>query len=152
MKAKEVAMTAALAFIIVLFFGLLIDAIYKSPEYGDFCDREFIPLPLNEESLERKEISKDLYEECNNKYEAAREHYSRNIFFILIPIGAILIILGIYLKQEILASGSMYGGILVLIYGSLRAFPSLSKIWRVIMIFIILCILIFITLKKLNKK
>lgn len=89
---------------------------------------------------------------CNKEYEAVNKVYSRNLFFITAVVGIIAILVGlIFVKLDAIASGFMFGGILVLIYGTARVFGDLSKVMRVIVLGIELVVLVYIGIKKSKK-
>ncbi|HLD15331.1 MAG TPA: hypothetical protein VJB94_02010 [Candidatus Nanoarchaeia archaeon] len=91
-------------------------------------------------------------ETCQVKYDAENKIYSRNIFFITAVIGIIAILAGLmYIKLDAIASGFMFGGILTLIYGTARVFGDLSKVMRVVVLFIELVLLVYIGIKKSKK-
>lgn len=89
---------------------------------------------------------------CNKEFEAVNKVYSRNLFFITAIVGIIAILVGlIFVKLDAIASGFMFGGILVLIYGTARVFGDLSKVMRVIVLGIELIVLVYIGIKKSKK-
>lgn len=91
-------------------------------------------------------------ETCGVEYDAENKVYSRNLFFITAVIGIIAILVGlVYVNLEAIASGFMFGGILILIYGTARVFGDLSKVMRVVVLFIELVILVYIGIKKSKK-
>lgn len=187
MKAKEVAMTIALAVLGALFVGLLVDALYESPKYEDFCGKgEYQPAAypkyvgpgfeigcsynatkdevtaINKcyEDEGQPEFNHDdhgcqtSFKECNycNKYfQDANNIYNRNVFYIIAPIGVIAIIVGLFLGYEVVGTGLMFSGILLVAYATMRYFSDMSKLMRVLVIFIELILLILISIKKLKK-
>lgn len=88
---------------------------------------------------------------CQKEYNEANKIYNRNVFFIVVPIGVIAILAGLFLSFEVVGSGLMFSGILLVAYGTIRYFSNMSKIFRVVVIFIELVLLIFISIKKLKK-
>jgi hypothetical protein len=88
---------------------------------------------------------------CNKYYTEASERYSRNLFAVIAPIGFILVVLGVYLAAEVIGTGFMFSGILLLVYSTMRYFGSMSKILRVVVIGIELFLLLLISWKKLRK-
>jgi len=95
------------------------------------------------------------YESCNlcsKEYDNANEVYNRNLFFIISPLALIAIIFGLLYGFEVVGSGFMFAGILLLIYSTVRYFGDMSKLMRVIVIFIELVLLLFIANKKMRKK
>ena len=94
------------------------------------------------------------YKECNycNKYfEEANNRYNRNLFFINAPIGLVGMLVGLFLAYEVVGAGLMFSGIILLAYATIRYFSNMSKVMRVIVIFIELVMLIIVSIKKLKK-
>ena len=180
MKAKEVAMVIALAILSSLFFGLLVDAIYEQPVYENYCNDKYArPIYSDTKDCvfqqfrsEQVDIDKCYtdggmpefnYDEkgcqqgfkecnfCNKEFSSAQEKYNRNVFFILGPVGLILLIIGLFLSYEVVGTGLMFSGILVIAYSTIRYFSNMSKWFRVLVILIELILLILISIKKLRK-
>jgi hypothetical protein len=185
MKAKEVAMTIALAVLGALFVGLLVDALYEAPKYEDFCGKgqytqpfPMKPIPAGHicsyvPSLEERETIDTCYQDegqpefnydeygcqstfkecnyCNKYYTEENNKYNRNIFFIVAPIGVLFVIVGLFLSFEVVGTGLMFSGILLVAYATTRYFSDMSKLLRVVVIFIELVLLILISIKKLKK-
>jgi len=89
---------------------------------------------------------------CNRDFNEANEKYNRNIFFIITPIAIFAILFGLFYGMEVIGSGFMFAGILLLIYSTGRYFSDMSKVMRVVVIGIELLLLLWITKKKLSKK
>jgi len=183
MKAKEVAMVIALAILGALFVGLLVDAVYESPKYEDYCKTRYpeahpkyvSPTVVCNYTAAPEEVDRvnkcydekgmpefnfDQYgcqtgfKECNycSKYfNDANNLYNRNVFYIVSVIGAIAILAGLYLRYDVVGTGMMFSGILLVAYGTARYFSEMSKIMRVVVIFIELALLIMVSIKKLKK-
>ncbi len=176
-KIKQVPMIIVIALLFSLFIGFLVDAIYEHPEYEDYCNyselrKDVEPIPLKNEncSFEQTVEERECYAEdgnprfktedgcrmydycdyCGRDYDVATEVYNRNLFFITAPIGVLAIIFGIYYGVAFLATGFMYGGILVLAYGTIRYFGDMEKYTRVIVLFLELSLMIWIGYKKLR--
>lgn len=179
MKVKEIAMFLAIGIMIALFIGLLVDAVYEEPEYHDYCKGEFRPIPFKEPahvcnySIEHNTNVQNCYDMegnpefdydergcevfkscnfCNKEFNEVRKIYNRNVFFIVSPIGAIALIAGLLWAFQVIGTGFMVGGILLLIYSTLRYFSDMSKVLRVIVIGIELAFLLWMAYKKLEKK
>ncbi len=88
-------------------------------------------------------------ETCQVEFDASNKLYSRNLFFITAVIGIIAILVGlVYVGLDAIASGFMFGGSLVLIYGTVRVFGDLSRVMRVVVLGIELVVLVYIGIKK----
>lgn len=182
MKAKEIAMVVALAILTALFFGLLVDAIYVSPRYEDFCKKQFerpLTAPLNQDQCnykltvaEQEQVDKCYSGEgfpefnqdsrgcqtsfkscntCNKEFNEVQKKYNLRLFYILAPIAVILVVVGLFLELEVVGTGLMFAGILLLVYTTGRGFESLGKVARVFVIFVELVLLILISIRKLKK-
>lgn len=88
---------------------------------------------------------------CNKEFQEEQEKYNRNVFFIVAPIGAILLITGLLLAYEVVGSGLMFSGILLVAYATIIYFSDMSKWLRVLVIFIELVLLVLISIRKLRK-
>lgn len=88
---------------------------------------------------------------CNKYYNEASEKYSRTLFFVIAPLAIIFVILGLYLGAEVIGTGFMFSGILLLVYSTMRYFSGMSKVLRVVVIGIELFLLLLISWKKLKK-
>ena len=89
---------------------------------------------------------------CNKEYRDTREIYNRNVFFMAVIAGLIAVILGgAVLHLESVSSGIMGGGVLSIIYGTLRYWGDLADVGRFIILGIVLAVLIWIGYKKFGK-
>jgi len=88
---------------------------------------------------------------CNRDYNQHTEKYNRVVFIISGIIGILAIVIGaIILSLESVGSGIMGGGVLTLIYGTLRYWGNLADVGRFIVIGLALAILIWLGYKKLH--
>ncbi len=102
-----------------------------------------------DELQERGSCNTDFY--CSKEFRDVRENYNRNVFIIATGIGIIILIVGFALKLASVSSGLMGGGILTIIYGTIRYWTDLPDYGRFIILGITLGILIWMSYKKLNK-
>jgi hypothetical protein len=182
MNLKKIALTIGIAVLFALLIGFAIDAFYTGPEHSDYCKQDAYRYPEKiypgDENCPKINYGDPIYEACTGEegyvayeidengcqvnpycetcqveYNNVNKVYSRNIFFITAIIGIVAILAGIlFVKAEGIASGFMFGGILVIIYGTIRVFGDLSKIMRVVVLFIELVLLIWIGYRKVEKK
>lgn len=181
MKIKETVAVIAIGVLFALFIGLLVDAVYEEPKYENYCKESRYsskpyyaePLynqsckPIRDENMDKcyqdggmpifdyDQNNCQIYKECdfcNKYYQEAVKIYNRNIFFIIAPLAIIAMIVGLMIAMQYVGSGLILGGILLLIYSTARYFSDMSKLLRVIVIFIELAIVVFLTIKKLEKR
>lgn len=88
---------------------------------------------------------------CQRDYEVERKAYERNLFVISLVVGIITLFLGYgILSVEPVGSSLMASGIGAIFYGSIRNWGNLNDIWRFLLLFVSLVLLIWIALR-LNK-
>ena len=93
----------------------------------------------------------DLYYYCNQEFSKVNEKYNRNVFIIATGIGIIALIVGVALKLASVSAGLMGGGILAIIYGTIRYWSDLPDYGRFIILGITLAILIWLGYKRISK-
>lgn len=175
---REVAVATAVAILFAVFFILLIDLVYDEPQYSDYCKDDFGPRakPITAEvpkcdyvsseeeqqcyqdgGVARTKLNEsgcpvfDRCDFCNKDFDAARNAHDRIVFIILGLIGVVAIFGGTLWKIEFLASGIMFGGIILMFYATVRYFGEASKLLQIIIIFVELLIVLWIGYKKLYK-
>jgi len=176
MELKKVMLSIGVGVLAALFIGFLIEAIYPSPDYYDYCKREFNPKPqvkdnlcnftynisLRDQCTETEGIIRQEYDVngciinescdyCQKEFQTANDNYNRNLFYITAPIGLLLIILGLYLPASIdaIAGGVLLGGVLTMIQITMRVFGDLGKWPRVILLGLELVLVLWIGIKKI---
>ena len=123
---------------------------YSDPQYQD-CYSNI------QQSTEYKTCL-EMRDKCNEEYQKQTPRYkhSRNSFYILIVIGIIAIITGIFLTGlEGIGSGLIGGGVLVVLWSLFYTYTywfTLNKYIKLIALGIVLAILIYFGYKKIEKK
>lgn len=173
---KQKILSIAIAIVLVMFIAYGINTFFKSPKYEDYCN--ITPYPYSQNITEQQCTSSggkwnpNVYEKpvpvaagetvpagycdqtytCNNEFTVANEKYNRLVFIISGILGLICVIIGgVALTMESVSAGIMGGGILTIIYGTLRYWGNLEDVGRFIALGIILTVLIFIGYKYLKK-
>ena len=179
MEIKKVAMVIGILVLLPLFIGLFVDAVYEAPKYEDYCNNTMYPsykepkanvncpdTYLEKEAQncmnQRGEVRIkydsnncqvfDSCDMCSANYNNDNAVYNRNIFFILAPIGLVIIVLGIYLTVDYIGAAMMFGGLITLFYATMRYFTDMSKLLRAFVILIELLIIMWIGYKKIGIK
>jgi len=89
---------------------------------------------------------------CRTAYEAALEPHNRISFVILALIGVIIIAIAtIVIMENVIGYGTLAGGILTVLYGTIRFWGSIPDLVRFAILGIVLAVLIAIAWKKLAK-
>lgn len=173
MKLKDVILAIAIMIlsIFVTFYG--INTIFPKQQYEDFCGVDlykYDPAVLNTEvdcvgeggrwyPQEIRCVTEpcpqgycDLYYDCNKNYEDTLNSRARKVFFIALPLGIVLVILGAFIfGLEAVGLGIMGGGIGTLIYGSGAYWPYTENWVRFLLSLIGLAILVWATYHFTNK-
>jgi hypothetical protein len=179
MDAKKIAMVIAITVLLPLFVGLFADAAYKEPKYEDYCNNTYdygmkaIPATPTNCSYNTDPVEAQCYSNggqaefnytvdgcqkfqscnyCSKFFNDAQQKYNRNLFFILLPIGLVIVILGLYLIVDYLGAGLMFAGLIVMFYATFRYFSDMSKMLRAIVILIELLVIMWIGYKKIEHK
>ncbi len=159
-KSKQVIVAIVIAFISVFFLAYAIQSVYPAPEYNDYCDdiRTFKMIDNKAEcetmdgvwyeNNEPKGGYCDLYFKCAQAYEEARKPYERNLFIANLLIGLIVLIISFFLSVEVVSSGFMAGGAMMLIYGVIRYWGNLSNILRTVVLGVALVVIVYFAYKK----
>lgn len=179
MDAKRIAMVLAVTVLLPLFVGLFVDATYQEPKYNDFCNDTYnngYSSPVVATSTNCTYVNDPRQDKCSNdggtavfnyssgcsqfqscdmcskNFNTAQQEYNRNIFFILLPVGLIIVIMGIYLAIDYLGAGLMFAGLIIMFYATFRYFSDMSKILRALVILIELLVIMWIGYKKIENK
>lgn len=174
---RQIAVATAVAILSALFVILLVDLAYNEPNYSDFCKNDVgigRPIPVvqgtcdynygddyqncvNQSGLARFKYNEsgcpvfDKCDFCNRDFNDAQKVYNRDLFLIAAVVGLAMIFGGILWKIEFLGTGLMFGGIILLLYATVRYFGDADKLLRVLIILGELLIVLWIGYKKLYK-
>jgi hypothetical protein len=180
MELKKIMLGLGVGILAALFIGFLIEAIYPTPKYDDFCNSQQFAVPqvmkqnqcnytydtdfrsqcyadkgmVQEDYDSNGCVINEVCDYCNRDYQTASEKYNRNLFYITAPIGLLMIIIGLYLPTGVdaIAGGVLFGGILTMIQITARVFGDLGKWPRVILLGLELILVIWIGIKKVHGK
>ena len=171
MKKKEIIIAITIAIIFALFVGYGIEVFDSSPDREDFCKDNLYEIDneedclaeggsWNENVIVRPENEKLIVEpekklcspakECYDNFETARTKHDKIVFIVSIIVGLIAIFTGVILKQDPVSTGILSGGILLIIYGTIRYWQHANDTLKFILLGIVLAILIWISYKKLK--
>jgi len=161
MKIKNAVLGIAIIIltIFVTFYG--INVFYPQPIYEDFCG-EFRTAELVETQVQCETIGGqwnsygvvkpvegfegycDRDYSCRKEFEEAMKMRSRNVFFVALPFGIVIIVLGAFIfGLEVVGAGLMGGGVGTLIYGAGAYWPYSENWIRFLISLVGLAVLIF---------
>lgn len=178
MDPKKLAMIIGISVLLPLFLIFFIDAVYSEPVWENYCNTslyqpysypkennctDYYSLPEVRNCISNQGNPLYSYDSnncqvfekcdyCQKEYEKASQEYNRNIFFIIAPIGLLIVIIGIYLATDYIGAGLMFGGLITLFYATLKYFSNMSKLLRSLVLLIELLLIIYIGYKKIEDK
>lgn len=156
-----------------LFFNYALSLVYKAPDYNAFCPMEqVVTTPDNQNecvgkggqwtdnSYYTKPIPAgvgeprgycDLQFTCRQEFEKANNTYQRNVFVVLVVLGALSVFIGnMFATNIVISSGLSLAGVLSFLIASVRYWGSANDLIRVIILAIALGILFWVAMKKFN--
>jgi hypothetical protein len=169
----KVSLIVAIVIVLNLFFNYAVSFVYNEPSYDQFIKPvqvvdqittkdsclaiggqwtesngvEQIPTKTN------PKISGYCDPNYTNQknYDAARKVYDRNVFITLVVLGIASILAGVFVTLSVLAISLSWGGVLSLVIASMRYWNSADKLFKVIILALALCTLIWVAVKKFSK-
>lgn len=160
---KKLILGIAIALVSVFFVVYLIQSIYPAPRFDDFCTYDSPRLINDSKTCEE---NNGFWEEgnkydslsgycninyyCRQEYEEESFNYEKHLFVINLSLGVIVLFLSFLFVKNTVSTGLFGGGIILILYGTLRHWSDLSNFLRAIMLGLTLAILIWISYKKLK--
>jgi len=164
--------TIAIAIIFALFVGYGIEVFNFTPEVNDYCADNLYTLQDNETCLDSGgEWTTEKYrpapeiglengpygycnppKECYDDFNSARNKSDKIVFISAIIIGLLAVVLGIVLRRDAISTGILTGGLLVILYGTIRYWSQANTILKFTLLGVVLAALIWLAYKKIDKK
>jgi hypothetical protein len=151
MRILRVIYVLAIAVALVLLVVAGVEAFYPAPQYPEYPDYTE-PAPAYN-STEYREWQQE-WEEQQQEWMQLLEEYrqetagrDKNIFFIVLPLGAIFAVVGTFVqrRQDIFGAGLILGGIGTMVFAVVPY--DLGSLPRFIGVAVILAVLIFVGYK-----
>ncbi len=168
-------MILGIVIVLNLFFNYTISLVYDRPMYESFCptpqvvvipdtqqecvaaggqwtENQYYGKPIRPEFLEPVGYC-DLQYTCRQAFETANDTYNRNVFVVLVILGALSVLAGTFFKGNTVVTGGLsLAGLSSFIIASIRYWGSAGNLARVIILAIALGILFWIAMKKFNDR
>lgn len=157
-----------------LFFNYALSLVYKSPKFEAYCPLQQVNIAPNNQNAcvaIGGQWSENSYQKptapgevvstgycdvqftCRQDFDKANEAYNRNVFIILVVLGAITVFVGnYYMTNEVIASGLSLAGVLSFIIASLRYWSSANDAIRVVILAIALALLFWVAYKRFGNR
>jgi len=158
-KTKAIILSLIIAIVLAGFVIYLVESIYPSPKYEDYCGKVRVPQSFDKaDTLEDCILNGgswingycDYYLECNQEWEKVSDNHRRVLFVVSAIVGLIAISFGITLALPSVSSGLMLGGGFLMFFGTAQYWSNLNNWIRALILGIVLIILIWLGYKKLE--
>jgi hypothetical protein len=149
-SAIKVGLLVSIAIVFPLMVGLGTEAFYPSPRMSEKCES----MMRLEDSGEMTESERATMDKCEKEFIKEMETYNRNIFIPVTIIGFLALAAGALFISEAMgpvAPGLVFGGVLTILYASMRGFTAVDKRWLFIELVIVLIGLILVTRRFLSQ-
>ena len=158
-----------------LFFNYAISLVYEAPEYNTFCPMEqVVTIPDNQNECvskggqwtDNQYYTKpvpagvgeprgycDLQYTCRQEFETANKEYNRNVFIVLVVLGALSVLGGnMFAHNMVISNGLSLAGVLSFLIASVRYWSSANDIIRLFILAVALGLLFWVAVKKFKNK
>lgn len=167
-KIGKWSVIIGIVIVLNLFFNYALSLIYKSPDYLAYCPNSQVNVVVDNQTqcvaqggqwngyeVNGPKVANqpagycDLQYTCRQTFDAANKVYSRNVFATLVILGAIILLIGNFMKgNAVIASGLSIAGVFSFIIASMRYWGEASDGIRVVILAIALLVLFWIAYKK----
>jgi len=170
MNKKKLIISIAIAIIFALFVGYGIEVFDPSQKMEDFCKDNLYEITDEEQCLSEGgvwnegAIPKPVIEEvegrgictpgreCYDAFENSSTRHDMIVFIVGVVLGLAAVITGILLKRDAISTGILSGGVLVILYGTLRYWRHADDTLKFVLLGVTLTVLVWIAYKKLDRK
>lgn len=172
-KVLKWALIIGIVIVLNLFFNYTISLFYKEPDYNLYFAQPQVVEPIttkeeclkvggqwNEDSavynntIPTGATKPTMTSYCDRNFTKQQEFnnvqkiYNRNIFIILVVLGVIAFLLGVFIANEIITLGFSWGGVLSFIVASVRYWSDADNWVKVLILAVALSALIWLAVKK----
>jgi hypothetical protein len=165
MKLKHKLLSLAIAIVLVFFIGYGIELFIDNPRYDDFCpvdvngirdaaacsaaggewqDGEGIARPVPERGFCGETKA------CRDSFQNARNAHDKVVFIVAVIGGIAALVSGFILKHESVTNGLVGGGILSILYGTIRYWEHADELLKFVLLGLTLGLLIWVGYKKIS--
>ena len=168
-------MVIGIVIVLNLFFNYATSLVYESPDYNAFCPQEqVVTVPDNQKAcvdkggqwtdnsyygkptpvgVDQARGYCDLQFTCRQDFETASKDYNRNVFIVLVVLGALSVLAGnLFRGNDVISNGLALGGVLSFVIASVRYWSAANDLVRVVILAIALGILFWVAYKKFNDR
>jgi len=174
-KVLKWALIIGIVIVLNLFFNYAISLFYKQPDYNAYFPQSQVVEPIttkeaclavggqwteNTNAIPKGGIQTPITNPLTNnsycdpnftkqqEFSHAEKVYNRNIFIMLVVLGVMALLLGVFIPNEIITFGFSWGGVLSFIIASIRYWSDADNLVKVLILAVALGALIWLAVKK----
>lgn len=145
MDYRNILVAITIAALFTIFTQTTVDAFIQQPDYQDFCSIE-----------PRSELQPEVFRECNEQYQQARESQALIIFLGSSILGLAAVIITLLLKTKhpvslAISTGFLLGGLVSIFIGTIRGWESILEPIRPFVMLAEIALVIIVAYRKLQK-
>lgn len=174
---KKWALAVSILVVLNLFFNYGIYTFYKAPKFEDYCKQDLnsinyttkdaceavggmwnenypkvVPMgvPVEVNTPEKVQTGYcDVYYTCQKDFAVVNSVYNRNVFIVLVVLGFLTLIGGLFIGASLAVStGFTLGGVVSMIVGSIRYWTDMNDYLRFGLLGVALAVLVWLGIKK----
>lgn len=149
MLAKKIAVGFGIAIILPLMFHYGVSTFSPSPKYSDYRIDNY-PQDYKNASPEKKKEVTAKNKNLNLQFKSAKKEFQQHLFFVAVPLGLLLIIIGVFISNNAIGAGLVFGGIFSVSNGYINYWSELPDSLRFASLIVAFLILITVGYKKLE--
>ena len=168
MKYKQTLFTLAIAIIFAFFVGYGIEVFHDAPDREDYCGKSLWQIddaneceeaggvwnkeadrPIGAGETEFKGLCSEP-KSCYDGFNLANARHDKVVFVVGIIVGLLAVLGGLVLKKEFVSVGFVMGGILTILYGTLRYWRHANDVLKFVLLGIALAVIVWTAYKKLR--
>ena len=166
-KVLRWSLIIGIVIVLNLFFNYTLSLLYKEPSFEAFCPNTAQIVEANTkdsciakggqwnennaytpQKMESNGFC-DLQFTCRQDFNNAQKGYDRNVFITLVILGVLSVLMGNFLKGNILLGQALsLGGVFSFIIASMRYWTSADNLVKVVILAIALILLVWLAMKK----
>lgn len=171
-KVLKWSLIVGIVIVINLFLNYSLSLVYKEPDYNTYCPSSQVNEAQTKEMClaqggqwngyaDPSQVAPtgqlnvkpagycDLQYTCRMNFDLANKSYQKNVFVTLVILGALLVLLGNFLKgNEVIAGALSFAGVLSFVIASMRYWGAANDAIRVGILGIALILLLWVAYKK----
>lgn len=151
MLAKKIALAFGIAIVFPSMIHFGVGVVNKNPSWQEYQVEDYYEKYQNATPEEKEKLSKDKKQLAKERKDQTKR-FQMTLFFVAVPLGLIVLILGAFLPFRAIGAGLMFAGIFSICDGYFNYWSEISDILKFISSFCAFITLVIIGLLKIEQK